>query len=131
MGTVHLTDNQPRHRDTTGVDLTNTMLLWTPDRSPWLDKPHRGQIVLVAWPPAARTNPAIPLSWGACDAEVCRGNLAERRLQLTSVLLQLMLRDNLAVRAIHRACWPLDEYRDLLNEDVPMPTWQPRLAIAG
>ena len=131
MGTLPLSDDQPRHRDKIGVDLTNTMLLWTPDRSPWRENPQRGQIVLVAWPPAVRTNPLIPMSWGACDADVSRGNFAERRLQLASVLLQLMLRDKLAAGAVHRACWVLDEYRDLLSEDVPVPPWQPRQSIGG
>jgi hypothetical protein len=126
MLTAQPNDDQPRHRDTTGVDLTNTMLLWTPDRQPWLDNPHRGQIVLVAWPPAKRTNPAIPMSWGACNAEVQQSSFAERRLHLASVVLQLMLRDRLATAVVHTACWALDEYRDLLNEDVPAPDWQPR-----
>ena len=85
-----------------------------------------GQIGLVAWPPAVRTNPTIPMSWGACDSSVHKSSFAERRLMVASLLFQLMLRDRLSVDVVHRACWALDEYRYLLNEDVPMPTWQPR-----
>ncbi len=95
------------------------MLVWNPARGG-----QRGEADLVPWPDATRQSMGFSHSWGACDLVVQLADPDRRRFMLACQLLTMILRDGVDRHSIHRACWPLQEYRDCLPHDVHGPDGQ-------
>ncbi len=96
-------------------DLTNTMIVWTPQ---WMEgEPTRGRMALVQWPDAIRASNAFTCSAGACDLHVSDALFEQRRLWLMCQLVTIMVSDRIDPQTVHQACLPLPEYRASLPID--------------
>ena len=83
-------------------------------------RPHTADAMLVPWPDrlhASRGYYAVL----ACMAEVQRANFEKRKALVFIEAMHAIIRDGVDPAAVHRALWPLDEYRAGLSPDVPAP----------
>jgi hypothetical protein len=92
------------------------MLAWNPARDA-----QRGEAALFPWPDSDRRSRAFSCGWGACNKEVRDADFEQRRFRLACQLVTMMVSDGVDPQSIHRACWPLQEYRDCLPHDARGP----------
>jgi hypothetical protein len=90
------------------MKLCETMICWNP----------RGAVALVPWPDYARRSARFRMTSGACYHHVHDFTTVERQHFVLSVALGMIVRDGVTAAEVHRALWPLDEYRDSLPRDV-------------
>ena len=98
---------------------TDSMICWTPVDA--CDNPTRGRMALVPWPDTAGRSDEFAFTALACDAAVHSMRPIERRHFVMSNALAAIIADGLDPAEVHRALWPLDEYRDALPTDTPPP----------
>ena len=61
-------------------------------------------------------------SVGACFLKAKDADLINNHLQMLLEFHHAVVRDQVPVADAHRAFWAIDEYRDMMAEDVPDPT---------
>ena len=106
-----------------GPSITEVMICWTP-RHDALSSNHPktyGRAGLFDWPDKNRESKIHPMSCGACDIVVRKATPEERSQFVMSVALGMIHRDGLDAAEVHRALWPLIEYRRGLPPDTPSP----------
>lgn len=77
-----------------------------------------GQAALIAWPDTRGASDRYGYTSGACESRVHEMNRLQRQHYVLSTALGMILRDGLEPSVVHRALWPLSEYRDGLPSDV-------------
>ncbi len=106
--------------------IRNVMICWTGTHECLADMPTAGKVALIPWPDRARRSDAYFSASGACDLEVQSFTRLERQHYVLSTALRLVMTEGIAPAEVHRALWPLKEYRD----GMPVDTAPPARAIA-
>ena len=93
-------------------DLTNSVVLWNTvcDDSP--------PIIVTHWPDYDSLAYGFQSSWGACDREVNRASFQERKEMLCAYFFRWLLRDEIPALELHQSLIGLNEYREMLSDDV-------------
>jgi len=97
------------------LDARGYMLCWNP---------HTDQVALVPWPDrvgASRSPIRYRCTTLACFIDFHRMNFEQRKAKVMIEAYHLIVADGCDPAAVHRALWPLEEYRDSLAPDFPEP----------
>jgi hypothetical protein len=104
------------------LSIRQVMICWT-GRFPFeRDNPTFGQVALVPWPdhPGGPSD-AFQSTSGACDLHIHKLKRAERQHFVMSTALGMIVNYGVDPAVVHRALWPLKEYRDALPPDTTPP----------
>lgn len=102
-----------------GPSIRETMIAWTPADE--TDRETCGQIALIPWPDSRDKSGAYSMTTGACEFRVQRFAPTQAGLYVLSNALAIIIADGLDPAGVHRALWPLREYRGALPADTPAP----------
>jgi hypothetical protein len=107
-----------RHR----CSIREVMICWTPpgERFAGLDNP-RGNVGLVKWPASDNGDRHWQCTAGACDLRIHDYSDERRGFFVMSVALGLIVNYDIDPQVVHKALWPIDEYRFSLPEDSTAP----------
>lgn len=98
----------------------DTMIVWTPNRDGWADRPTGGKIEVttIPEPPAFREH---PMSVGACDHDWRETDDAGRLALMQRYFSQMIHRDGLDEQTVRAALSQVDEFKNypFSNEKLP------------
>jgi hypothetical protein len=101
--------------------LKDAMIVWTPDRDLWKDRPTSGQIAVTSIPEAPALK-AHPMSAGACDANWREADDAGRRQLLQRYFTQIVHRDGVGEKQARQALSVIEDINpEHLSADRPEP----------
>jgi hypothetical protein len=101
--------------------LAETMIVWTPDRDDWKNRPTTGSMAVTTIP-EARGLKAHPMSVGACDLSWREADDAGRRKLLQRYFTQIVHRDGLDEKTVRKALSVIEDINpDHLSADKPGP----------
>jgi hypothetical protein len=92
------------------MNATDTMLCWNPKSD---------QVALVPSPDASNLAGRYTMKVLACFSAVRRKTFEQRKTPVYITAMQLIVRDQVAPEAVHRALLELDEYRHGCPADMP------------
>lgn len=110
------------------MELKHTIICWTPSGGDWALPSNYlyknatvGRTALVPFPDRTGASDTYAMTSGACFISVREMRQNARQQFVLSTALGMILRDGLTPAEVHRALWPIDEYRDALPPDTPSP----------
>jgi hypothetical protein len=92
---------------------------------------NSAEVALVPWPDYARASDRYDCTGLACNKDVQRATFEQRKTIVFIEAWHLVIGDGVDPAAVHRALWPLDEYRAGLAADVPTPASSSSPTSAG
>jgi hypothetical protein len=95
--------------DIPDVSIKDVIIEWTPWHYMWKRRELRGRARLVAYPTQQKKDHSHDC--GGCD----------HRTFVLSTALGMILRDRIHPDEVHRALWPIKEYREALCPDTAAP----------
>jgi hypothetical protein len=84
-------------------------------------KPNSDQIKVGPWPDNEYWSRGWPCSCGACYSHWHKMTHEQLKTILFIEAIHLIMRDKVCPDAVHREFYKIDEYRDGLSEDFPVP----------
>jgi hypothetical protein len=107
---------------TESVSIRKVMIAYIPPSALKYDHACVPRIWLIRWPERGRrATRRFARTTGACVRAVHKMKPIERRHFVMSLALGLIVREGFAQADVHRALWPIKEYRDGLPRDTPAP----------
>jgi len=101
--------------------LAETMIVWTPNREIWADRPLAGQVAATTIPERPELR-AHPMSVGACDLDWRETDDAGRRALLQKYFTQMIHRDNIDEATAREALSGIEDFNPaLLSAEAPDP----------
>lgn len=79
------------------------------------------QIKVGSWPDTTGWSNKFDLTAGACEARVASMNDDQLRAYLFIQAIHVIVGDKVDPISVHNAFCKIDEYRDCLADDMPMP----------
>ena len=102
------------------LSITEVMICWS-GTTYCYNKATRGLIALIPWPDRCRRSGVFDCSTGACELRVHELTRVQRQHFVLSTALGLIVDYGIDPELVHRALWPLKEYRDGLPPDSRPP----------
>jgi len=104
------------------TSITEAMICWSPRDGLVRDRSTIGKVALFHL--LDRRGDVYECAIGACNTKVRTFSRQQREYFVLSTAWRLVLDYHLDPAEVHRALWPLDEYRAALPADCPAPAAQ-------